>query len=388
MTKRFDSIELEKLVENGDVAKRKHPTKNLYIYSYLKTWYPEWSETLRWARGLILDGQGNVVACPFKKFFNYSEIKAEIDDLIRLGVPCRIQEKLDGSLGVLFWYDGEWHLSTKGSFTSEQAIKGKEILEKYYPSYTMLDKAYTYLFEIIYPENQIVVQYKEEQLVLLAIMDPISMEEVDPKSVYIPALFDKVQHYPALKVSEIIKDMSRPDYCSSEGFVVVYDDETRVKFKYDEYVKLHKIVSDFKPQNVIELMKEGGNVDELIQSLPDEFRTELIEVKERTEKAYTQICLDLFTYFYDINSPDKRTFALKAVQHPLKALLFDVWKYYHKELGWLELTIQWAKTVPSLNKMMYDKILEDSKEWVLYNGKESIDQGTFYCSNIPENLEG
>ena len=70
MTKRFDSIELEKLVENGDVAKRKHPTKNLYIYSYLKTWYPEWSETLRWARGLILDGQGNVVACPFKKFFN------------------------------------------------------------------------------------------------------------------------------------------------------------------------------------------------------------------------------------------------------------------------------------------------------------------------------
>ena len=138
----------------------------------------------------------------------------------------------------------------------------------------------------------------------------------------------------------------------------MYDDGTRVKFKYDEYVKLHKIVSDFKPKNVVELMKSGGNVDELIASLPDEFRQELIDVKEKTEKKYIQTCLDFFTHFYEINSPDKKTFALQAVKHELKSLLFDIWKYYHKEPSQCELTIQWAKTVPSLNGMIYDKILE------------------------------
>lgn len=355
---KFNLEELEKLVEAGEVAKRPHPTKDLYIYSYLKTWYPEWSETLRWARGLILDSKGNVVACPFKKFFNYGEMKSEVDNLIKIGMGCRIQEKLDGSLGILFWYDGDWHLSTKGSFTSEQAIKGREILDKVYPAYKALDTEYTYLFEIIYPENQIVVKYTQELLVLLAIMDPRTMEEADPKSIYLPFMFDKVKHYP-ITVDSIIKDMSRPDYCSSEGFVVVFDDDTRVKFKYDEYVKLHKIVSDFKPKHVIELMKAGGNVDELIQSLPDEFRQELIDVKVDTDKKWRQTALDILDGFWSIKSEDKKTFAIENIKRfpEHKALIFELWKEYYQK-GITELTIQSVEKNPHLNEMIYDKILE------------------------------
>ena len=38
-------------------------------------------------------------------------------------------EKMDGSLGILFNYQDEWILATRGSFTSPQAIKGTEILK-------------------------------------------------------------------------------------------------------------------------------------------------------------------------------------------------------------------------------------------------------------------
>lgn len=353
----FDLIELEKLVESGDVAKRKHPTKDLYIYSYLKTWYPEWSETLRWARGLILDSEGKLIACPFKKFFNYSEIKTEVDELIAKGVPHRIQEKLDGSLGILFYYEDEWHLSTKGSFTSEQAIKAKEILEAAYKEYVCCDKNLTYLFEIIYPENQIVISYKEEKLVLLATMDPKTMKEVP---MHDGSWMDQVIHYNELKISDVIKDMSRPDYCSAEGFVVVFDDGTRVKFKYDEYVKLHKIVSDFKPKNVVELMKVGGDINELIESLPDEFRQELIDVKVNTEKLWMSTAFFILASFWLIMTEDKKTFAINNIkQFPqFKALLFELWKdYYQREIK--ELSIETIKKNVHLNEMIYDKILEE-----------------------------
>ena len=105
-------------------------------------------------RGLVLDSDGNVVAKPFKKFFNLEELTpGQIPN-----EPFEVFEKMDGSLGILFNYKGEWILATKGSFISEQAVKGMQILKKY--KYERLLEGYTYLFEIIYSENRIVCQYE------------------------------------------------------------------------------------------------------------------------------------------------------------------------------------------------------------------------------------
>lgn len=366
----YNLEELQKLVEDGEIARRPHPTKDIYIYTYLKTFYPEWTETLRWARGLILDSNGNRLACPFKKFFNYSEIKADVDKLIAENVPHRIQEKLDGSLGILFFYDGEWILSTKGSFTSIQSEMATEILHaKYKDELANLNKEYTYLFEIIYPANQIVVSYNYHALVLLAVMNPKTMEEVVGEiDIFWP---DTVKHYYNLSISNIIKDMSRPDYCSAEGFIVVFGDGTRVKFKYDEYVRLHKIVSDFRPKNIVEFMSTGGDINEMINTLPDEFKDEIIEVKNKTLSEYADICHETLSIFNRINSSDKKIFALEAIKvEDKKALLFEMWKqFYNGNLKEENLTPYnftfWVMQTKYLNEMVYDRLLEQCKDWVL-----------------------
>lgn len=376
MKKLFDIIKLEALVESKDVSKRKHPTKDLYIYSYSKTWYPEWSETLKWARGLVLDSSGTVIACPFKKFFNYGEIKAEVDNLEKLYVGKRIQEKLDGSLGILFWYDGEWILSTRGSFESDQCIKGKEILDRKYPGYKSLNKSYTYLFEIIYPENQIVIRYNEDKMVLLAIMDPVEMQEVDPRSVNIPIHFDVVKHFKDLSLSDIITDMSRPDYCSSEGFVVIYDDVfgefIRVKFKYDEYVKLHRIVSDFKPESIIELLREKGNIDELIGSLPDEFKGEIEFIAKTANFRKEQTLKALIAAFLSIATEDKKTFALENIKKydEYKAILFEMWKdYYQRDKK--VLTMDSLESNELIRNLIFDILSNECKQWA-WTGKTDV----------------
>lgn len=319
--RKFDLDKLELLVQNGEVTKNKHPTKDLYVYSYLLSWYPEWTEEHQWARGLVLDGAGNVIACPFKKFFNYGEVPAEIEK--RAGMKYDIQDKMDGSLGILFWYQDEWILCTRGSFISEQAVNGRRILEDKYPEYVNLNRNYTYLFEIIYPENQIVINYgKEEKLVLLEIMNPMTMSHAvdnDHEKFGIPlaTIFPIIKYIPKSKfdysLDKIIEELKRPDYINSEGFVVKYEDGYRVKFKYEEYVRIHKTVTEVRPIRLVIAMSLGEDLKKLSETLPDEFRTEILSIKEKVETLFNEVNRALLTEYKLLRVENRKEFARNVI---------------------------------------------------------------------------
>ena len=123
---------LDKYVADGWLVTQKHPTLPLSIYNYSqKTQYDgHWDEVTLACRGLIVDSStGKVIVRPFPKFFNYEEVESEVP--WETSEYVYVQEKMDGSLGILFYYlEGmEWVLATRGSFTSSQAIKGMEILK-------------------------------------------------------------------------------------------------------------------------------------------------------------------------------------------------------------------------------------------------------------------
>jgi RNA ligase len=72
---------LNKYYDDGLVQKQVHPTLPLTIWNYTpKTQYGElynnyifWDDVTLQCRGLVTDDKGNVVARPFKKFFNTEE---------------------------------------------------------------------------------------------------------------------------------------------------------------------------------------------------------------------------------------------------------------------------------------------------------------------------
>ena len=169
---KFDLEKLNKYIEEGLVVKNEHPTLPISIYNYSrKTQYENnWDEITKQCRGLILDNEGYVIAKGFDKFFNMEELVSE-------DIPnetFEVFEKLDGSLGILFWYEGKWILSTKGSFFSEQSIKGKEILDSKYNIHP-IPKGYTTLIEILFPQNRIVCNYgNDESLVVLSMISNAS----------------------------------------------------------------------------------------------------------------------------------------------------------------------------------------------------------------------
>ena len=225
---------LEKLneyFEKGLVYKQVHPTLPLTIWNYSEKVQYEglWEEITLQTRGLVTDNDGNIIVHPFKKFFNIEEGKHTPTE------EFEVYEKMDGSLGILFFYEGKWIVVTRGSFTSDQSVKAQELLRSKY-IVESIPKGYATLFEIIYPENRIVVDYgDEEKLVVLGMTSRVSGKELDYDAIvnmHSESGIEVVKKYDGIKDYNTLKQMVDN---KAEGFVVKFSNGDRMKIKGEEY---------------------------------------------------------------------------------------------------------------------------------------------------------
>jgi RNA ligase len=327
---------LNKYYEDGLLYKQVHPTLPLTIWNYTeKVQYENlWDEVTLMCRGLVTDDTGDIVASPFQKFFNIEEGKFEPTE------NFEVYEKMDGSLGIVFWYEGQWVVATRGSFTSDQSIKAREILRKY--NTNIMFRHLTFCFEIIYPENRIVLDYgNDEKLVLLGTFDKNGKEiDVEMWSQY---GFDVVKKYDGIKDYKQLKEMVKND---QEGFVVKFSNGDRVKVKGVEYLRLHKIMTNVTTTGVWEYLKNGEDVLELLKDVPDEFYNKIKSYVKDLRYAYFQISEragklhDGFRYgkYGDVDpEPTKKEFAefvlkREKILHPVMFAMWD--KKDYSEIIW------------------------------------------------------
>jgi len=280
-------MNLQKYIDDRYISVQKHPTEDLYIYNYTQKCQFDrvWTEETMMCRGLIMDGKGNIKARPFRKFFNYEEHVGEDSKLPALPLePFQVQEKLDGSLGILYWVGDTPYLSTRGSFISEQAVKGTEILRNKNID-GIFNKEFTFLFEIIYPENRVVIDYLGmEDIILIAVIDTKSGEEVsmDDYSKYLP-LVKKIDG-----VKDVL-DLKSKEEENKEGFVIRFNSGMRVKIKFAEYVRLHRLITGVNARHIWENLKEGKGIEELIDKVPDEFYKWVKETAHKLNNEYEVI---------------------------------------------------------------------------------------------------
>jgi RNA ligase len=273
---------LNKYYEDGLLYKQVHPSLPLTIWNYTeKVQYENlWDEVTLMCRGLVTDDTGDIVATPFHKFFNIEEGKFEPTE------KFEVYEKMDGSLGIVFWYRGQWVVATRGSFTSDQAIKAREILKKY--NTDIMFRHLTFCFEVLYKNNRIVVDYGDyEGLVLLGTFDKNGKEyDVEMWREY---GFDVVKKYDGIKDFKELKAMVKDN---QEGFVVKFSNGDRVKVKGVEYLRLHKIMTNVTTTGVWEYLKNGEDVMELLKDVPDEFYKKIETYIKDLRYSYFQISED------------------------------------------------------------------------------------------------
>lgn len=325
----LDPAEVEAMLEGRFLTRRAHPQLPLSILNYTERAQFErvWNPVTRTCRGLVVDAAGVVRARPWGKFFNYGEGLAGGAPL-DLGAPVEVTDKLDGSLGVLYPVPGGHAVATRGSFTSAQALWATALFQDRYAGRFTPDPALTYLFEIIYPGNRIVVDYGGlEDLVLLGAVETATGRAVGPSQV--PGW-----RWRAAQVTghgTLAQALAAPPRPNAEGLVVRFlGSGAMVKLKQDDYVALHRLVTGLNERVVWEHLAHGRELSELVGQVPDEFHgwvrevaaaftTRFEDVLARARAAHAQVLAQV-----GAGAPRREYAALAVAHRPLTPYLFTL----------------------------------------------------------------
>ena len=263
----YVSRDLIKSTSNGELTIYNYSQKTQFAGCY-------WDYYTLMARGLILDNDSNIIARPFKKFFNFNERPETSATQLPLDKP-EASVKLDGSLIIAYKWKGEWKLATKGSFNSEQAIESMKILKEKHAD-TNFDKYsdLTLLFECIYDSNRIVINYENHRdLYLIGAVDKIGGYEYSYEEVHVIAneLGFTVPNYFINSFDEVF-ELVKLDIKNTEGYVVYWPKTgLRMKIKTADYIRLHKLITGLSDKTIWEYLKDGKNPDDMLKDMPDEF---------------------------------------------------------------------------------------------------------------------
>lgn len=261
--------------QHGEVYARRNEDASLIIFNYKpKAMYDNrWNWLERVSRGLILNAlTGEVVARPFDKFWNYGER----GDFHEGKTVTDVREKMDGSLGILYLHRGQFRIATRGSFDSRQAKWATEYLLDHHSLIGLA--GVTLLFEIVYPENRVVVDYAEQSFLSLLGVRRIDGDEVSPAEVDLyadrygfrrPACLDRF-------TPEQLRERAAELTANEEGWVVLFTDGSRCKIKGAAYIAIHRIVTlmesdaPSRDRRLAEMVFDG-RIDDLKDVAPKRF---------------------------------------------------------------------------------------------------------------------
>lgn len=259
---------------------------NLLLLKYNKSiWYIGWNEYYMACRGKVIDINTNqIITYPFDKFFNLNEVNEtrieHIQTILENAEYISLTDKIDGSIISMSKYKGKILITSNGGFENEGINKAKKLInDKYTYFRDNLKEGYTYIFEIIYPEDKKVVDYgNEEKLILLAIRDlktEILLRYEDCKRISLELSLELVENMVYTSLEELIFKAKNLKKSNKEGWVlriISKDSDVMLKIKLEEYCRIHRVVlSDLNLFSVYNLIYNNqlddvlANVNELVK---------------------------------------------------------------------------------------------------------------------------
>lgn len=343
----------DQMIAEKMVNVQTHPDQPLRIFNYSQNaqFSRTWNDVTLASRGLIVNDNDEIVGRPFTKFFNYGELTD--DEMNDLSGAIVATDKLDGSLGIGYVNPetGKFNIATRGSFASDQAVHATQVyLNKYADKWTPLENV-TYMREIIYPQNRIVLNYGDmDDLVLIGRVDNETGVST-PINEITEWKWKRAEAFDYKSMNDALAATPRDN---AEGLVIHFiESDARVKIKQDDYVRLHRVVTGVTERRVWEVLKSGDALDDWLADLPEEFADFIRETANKLQGQYDAIRHDAVTALEGILAklPDdyaQRDFALevKTLPRERQGLVFalqkgrepDIWRLIRPEhvplTGW------------------------------------------------------
>ena len=336
--------ECDYIVENSKQFFRKDlifQNREIAVYHYKQGNFEEFEKFNAWElRGLtFVKNEDNWERfLGIHKFFELNQAPGwKEEDLIDKKV-LKVSEKIDGTFVHPILIDNKVYFKSKLRFDSLQAKRAQDMYENNENLKKYVDKKLNEgkipLFEYFSPKTQVVMDYKEEKLVLIQVRD-LNTGEYD-------LAFEEEAKKFGVEVAPVCEPKPLRDYLeeknvcvSKEGWVMIFEGMKFVKVKTDEYLKRHKILGDLR-ENVIISNILDEKIDEIkgilnkksekyqfVKEIENKFNQKYKELEGKIKKALKMTKKEAFKKFgndknYEIIAICKKQNSLNPLKNWVK----------------------------------------------------------------------
>lgn len=277
-------------------------------------------ETGIWERNILLN-----------KFFNIGQTIGWMYDEVKDKRIVRVQNKEDGSLiSFVKFKNGNVRAKSKMSFTSEQAVMAQEVYDTNKDIKRFVDDqmrhGQTPIFELVGPENQIVLEYQETELILLQMRNTHGHYHGNPKAFEsysikvtedfsLEGIKELTDEFGFENDLETLLHRKKYDISDIEGWVITFEDGQMAKIKTDKYLSLHGLIGpDAFRENLLIKTILDDNIDDVISALvPGAKKDRIIELSEKVQHQFNHLVVEFKElrrkYFQDFGE-NRKEFAL------------------------------------------------------------------------------
>lgn len=347
---------IDELTAQLGIKVSKHETLPLVILNYDQIESPKTHPIVRECRGLVLHAETHqIVAKSFARFFNWGEVADEME--LFDFTDFSVHSKEDGSLVLLYHFDGQWRVNTRGSFagdamqhqsfTWEQGIcQSLGVTDLKMLSLSEEDRSTTFVGEFCSPWNKVVRKYDKPTFYLLTAFNrpngfefPIEYcDEIAEKHGWLRPIrynFSSIE-----EIQDWLRDQSATD-ATFEGVVIRDRNNARWKIKSATYLGLHRLKGDdvWNPKHLLPFILAGEEA-ELLTYFP-EVRDRFFELKSQILEEYSKL---VEAWGDHRHIEDQKEFALTIKGERFSSLLFQVRKEHGKSQTSKHLRKKWAES--------------------------------------------
>ena len=302
-------------------ANRSQVNPSLVLLKYNQIDSPMGEPIVQECRGLILDecDGWRVVSRSFSKFFNADEGHAAAIDW----GTATVQEKLDGSLCVIYHYAGKWNVQTSGHPDAAGQVGGEPFTfaELFWQTFNAhgwilpLDPDVCVSFELMSKWNRIVVMHSEPKLRMIGVRDRANGGEL-PLS-RLAHLYEPVRAFQLQSLGDVVATFATMEPLKQEGYVIVDEQFNRIKVKHPGYVAIHYLKDGCSRRRLVEIV-QAGEFGEFLAYFP-EWEKEFTAIQDG---IHAMVAALEAKYERIKGAESQKEFALEAVKTKCSAALF------------------------------------------------------------------
>lgn len=317
-------------------------------------------------------GDVEVLAWPMNRFYNFGDssvAQVDWDD-----PDLKVYEKVDGTCVIVYWdpFQKRWHCATrsvpeadlpifKGHIeigdatfsdmflraliaTREETSGPLSWVPKTIDEVVHLNKEVTYVFELVSPYNQIVVNYPEPRAYLLAARHTSSGQELDPETIRIPHV-RRPKTWPlkdAVAIGAFVNTLNPHEF---EGTVICDSKFRRMKIKSMAYVLAHKSKDTVtaSPRNALEAIILE-KIDDVIPLVPKEVGEKMLKMQAAYAQYVKNIDENVARFRAEADGSRKRFAEQVMLSGDWTAPYFNLWENHARSAReWIRTTCEKSK---------------------------------------------